>query len=378
MNLQDLSTPAANCAPEPIKTFKLRVADTVAHFADVWPRTDRFGSARCYAFQCADMLQVWCDSLGKARGTRPLFIGVFDEIDRPVLLLPLGIEREGGIQVLRFLDGGVCDYNAPVMFEPLRRWDRETIQRLWRAVVRALPRFDLAIFDKMPADICGTSNPLTGLGVTPYERSGHFINLTSTWDEYAAKRLPYKRESAVQRRRLARIGRVAFTVAKSSVDRERILGAMLRQKSRRYLETWGVDGLDRPGYRQYYNAIVEQLSWPGPLVITALEIDDKVLATNWGFLADKRFIGIVMTFEGGEFKRLSPGRVLLEEFLKWHFENGTRVFDFGIGDERYKVAYTDQRLLLYQATTSATFAGAIRKFARNSRTWQHIKRAINR
>lgn len=369
------STPSLKEEGKPVTSFKIRVATDLADFTDLWPRTDRYGSAHCYAFQCADILQVWCDTVGRARGTRALFVAVFDDIGRPVLLLPLGIERHRGIRILRFLDGGLCDYNAPIVFEPARTWEHHAVRRMWRELIRALPRFDVAVFDKMPADICGVPNPFVQLG-EPRPPSGHFFNITSSWEEYAQKKLPYKRETSYQRRRLTKLGHVAFTVAETSVDRQRILQAMMSQKSRRYLETRGADGLDRPGYRQFYTAMTERFTWPGPLLISALEVDGKILATNWGFLSNGRFVGIVMSFEAGEWKSFSPGRLLLEDLLKWNFSNGTAVFDFSIGDESYKVAYTDQTLVLYQAHIPVTLVGKAYQIGRNTRVWRLLKGMI--
>ena len=57
----------------PLTSFKICVSDDLAEFAELWPRTDRCGSAHCYVFQCADFLQVWCATVGKARRTRALF-----------------------------------------------------------------------------------------------------------------------------------------------------------------------------------------------------------------------------------------------------------------------------------------------------------------
>ncbi len=357
-----------------VTSFKIRVATDLAEFSKLWPRTDRRGSEQhSYVFQCADILELWCDTVGRARGTQMLFVAVFDDIGRPMLLLPLGIERHSGIRILRFLDGGLCDYNAPIVFEPTRTWGRHTVERMWQELIRALPRFDIAMFDKMPADICGVPNPFIELGA-PFPPSGHFVNITSSWEEYAAKRLPYKRESSYQRRRLAKFGRVAFKVAETPADRQRILQAMMCQKSRRYIETRGADGLDRPGYRQYYIAMTERFTWPRPLFISALEVDGKILATNWGLISNKRFFGIVMSFEGGEWRSFSPGRLLLEDLLKWNFTNGTTVFDFGIGDESYKVAYTDQTLVLYQAIIPATAIGKAYQVGRNTKAWQLMKK----
>ena len=71
-------------------------SDSLAAFAEHWPLSDRPDGAACHVFQCADLLEVWLDTVGAARRTRPVFVGLFDEAGRPMLLLALGIESKRG------------------------------------------------------------------------------------------------------------------------------------------------------------------------------------------------------------------------------------------------------------------------------------------
>jgi len=46
--------------------FKFKVVDDLGQLAELWPRTDRCGSSsHCYVLQCADILEVWCDTVGE-------------------------------------------------------------------------------------------------------------------------------------------------------------------------------------------------------------------------------------------------------------------------------------------------------------------------
>jgi CelD/BcsL family acetyltransferase involved in cellulose biosynthesis len=363
---------------EPVTFFRIRVAHDLAEFADLWPRTDRCGLAHCYVFQCADILQVWCDTIGRAWRTRAIFVAVFDDIGRPMLLIPLCIERRRGIRMLRFIDGGLSDYNAPILFEPTRTWGRETLERLWRELIEVLPPFDIAMFDKMPADICGVPNPLVSLRGTPSAEAAHSTSITSGWKEYAAKHLPHKNNSRYQRRRLAQLGLLAFKVAETPADRQRILRAAMRQKSRRFIETTGVNYLDRPGYRQYYTTMTERFAWPGPLLIAALELDGKILSAGWHFIFNRRFVFFLTSYEGDEWKRFSPGRLLLEDLLEWSFSNGITVFDFTFGDENYKLEYSNKKLLLYQANIPVTTVGQVYQVGRNTKAWKLLRPVVKR
>ena len=72
---------------------ELRLAEDIGEFAEIWPRSDFRGKGHCFAYQYADILQVWCDTIGKARGVRPLFVAVLNSAGKPAMLIPLGIER---------------------------------------------------------------------------------------------------------------------------------------------------------------------------------------------------------------------------------------------------------------------------------------------
>jgi CelD/BcsL family acetyltransferase involved in cellulose biosynthesis len=96
--------------------FRIEVASSLEDFSAQWPTTADRGDARCYPFQCADILQVWCDTIGRANHVEPVFARIVSPEGDPLFLLPLGIEKSSGTRVLRFLDGGVSDYNAPVVY----------------------------------------------------------------------------------------------------------------------------------------------------------------------------------------------------------------------------------------------------------------------
>jgi CelD/BcsL family acetyltransferase involved in cellulose biosynthesis len=363
---------------EPVTTFSFRIAYDLSEFAGLWPRTDNCGSAHCYPFQCADILEVWCDTIGKAIQIQPLFIATFDDLGRPILMLPLGIRRRRGIRILEFLDGGVCDYNAPIVFEPIRIWKRGTLDRFWKDLVAALPAFDVVNFDKMPAEVGGVPNPIIELATGHCDSSGCSLELKGNWEEYAARDLPYRRDSLKQRRRLTKLGEVTSAIPEKPEDRQRVLEAMMRQKSRRYMETWGFDGFDRPGYRQYYRSLIERLPWPGPALTFSLEVNGKIVSTLLGLVCGKRVVGTIISDEGGEWRRLSPGRLLMEDTIRWSFSNGIQVYDFGIGEEGYKNGYTDNKITLSRANIAVTMIGRGYLLGRDTKAWRFLKKAILR
>lgn len=343
---------------------RIRVTNNLHDIAGLWPHSDNVGPARCYAFQFADILDIWHDTIGTARGTQALFVTIVDAQDRALMLLPLGIERRHGLRALSFLDGGVSDYNAPILFPGARDWDTRTIGIVWQGLLRILPSFDIAIFDKMPEHIGDQPNPLMLFETTAYPRSGYAVTLTGTWDDFVVRRLPRRKTLRNLRRKLGKIGTVKFEIAETVTQFKSFHDAMVRQKTRRYLETRGVDGFARPGYRDFYQEMTYSFRKDGPVHLSALKVDDTIIATHWGYIAGSRFYYVMPTFEGGDWRRYSAGRLLLEDLLEWSFARGLGVFDFGIGDETYKFDYCDLTIPLYQAVIPVTLLGRVYARAR--------------
>lgn len=351
---------------------RVRISRDFPDFASVWPRSDTPGATRCHAFQYADVLEVWLKTIGAARGVDPYFVVFHDERGEPRFAVALGIERRFGVRILTFLDGGVSDYNAPVVFAngAARPYPLHEFVTL---LARLLPPFDLVMFEKMPADVLGVPNPLVRPGMESHTPSGHVAALAGTWSD-AAKRLPRAQDSRRKRRKLEAMGKLAFVVADDNASRTRLLDAMIRQKTRRYIETRGWDGFDRPGYRDYFRQMTERLAPSGAVHLSALTLDEKVIAAHWGMVCGTRFYSLMPSFDA-ECSRFSPGRLLLEHLFEWAYAHGIECFDFGIGDEAYKFEFRDSVLPLYRAVIPVTMAGSAYLFALNRKNALRASRA---
>ena len=278
----------------------------IRDFADFWPRSGRIGRARCYPFQSADVLELLCDTVLSARAAEPLFVAILGHNGDPLLLMPFSLEHnynEYGIikvmRILSFLDGGFCDYNAPVVFPSVANWNRKTACAVWRELRQVLPRFDIARFEKMPERVGHLPNPFRFLNTRLQGTSGHALQLFGTWEEFSSK-LPRRQQLRRKTRQLSDLGNLTFEIADTSDKYDEFIEALIRQKRRRYLETIGHDEVDRrPGYIAYLREARRLLRPAGPVCLFALKSDDTILATEFGIAVGNRYIGQIFGFEGG-------------------------------------------------------------------------------
>ena len=203
------------------------------------------------------------------------------------------------------------------MFATFRDWDVETTRALWRGLLKILPPFDVAVLEKMPAYVGELPNPLVHLVTRPFPGSGHAVALSGSWANFAANRLPDQRNVKRHRLQLAKMGALKFEIATTREEYKVFLDAMIPQKSRRYIETRGVDGFDRAGARSYFQEFTYRLSSQRLLHLSVLKLDDTIIAAHWGLVVGTRFYYLMPSFEGGRFQRFGAGRLLLEHLLEW-------------------------------------------------------------
>lgn len=91
------------------------------------------------------------------------------------------------------------------------------------------------------------------------------------------------------------------------------------------------------------------------------------------------------SYEGGDWRRFSPGRLLNEYLIEWSFSNGINVFDFGIGDEDYKKDYCDVVVRLSQAMIPRTVHGwawnrawEAKHFLASTKVWAFLKSQLEK
>jgi len=332
--------------------YSIRVADTLAPFADNWPTMAGLPCAvGAFPFQCRDHLEVWLKTIGASTHTKPYFVEVRRR-DEIVMFIPLGVAIRHGVRVLAFLDGGVSDYNAPILFPAAAALDAQTMSGLWRKIRSQAPPFDVACLEKMPQKAGPLSNPFAMLGRHAWSSSGHLLRLSR--DSLQKKR--DADDSNRQRRRLAKIGDLRFAIASHPDEIAHIFDVFVVQKSRRYQETLGTPGFDVPGQRDYYRQMSLGLAGRGCL-LAHLNVGEEIIATAWCLTAGQVFYYMMCAYDGGEWRKYSPGRLLLEELVRWARQAGFEIFDLGIGDENYKLHWQQDCVSLSGGLYPATISG---------------------
>jgi CelD/BcsL family acetyltransferase involved in cellulose biosynthesis len=243
----------------------------------------------------------------------------------------------------------------------------------------------------MPETVGSQKNPFLQLPVSPNRSAAYITALGKNWDEYyAAKRSSANRKTSRKRQRQLEdeYGKLHFDEATDPKAAAHSLQILIGQKVQ-FLARIGAENIfDRPGYPEFYNAVVTSGSMKGLVHVAHLCVGpDEVGAVSVGFKHRDRFYLFLSSYHPGDMAKCGPGTLHLHELLQHCIETGLETFDFTIGDEPYKLDWAETKIILYDHVTAATASGtaavlkarlergAVRYLKRRAGLWHALKRA---
>jgi CelD/BcsL family acetyltransferase involved in cellulose biosynthesis len=313
-------------------------------------------------FQTRAWLRPVYEVLAPELGASTLFVLVRDAASGdPAMLLPLCVRRRLGVAVVEFADFGVCDYNAPLLsptFDPgHREW-----AALWSDIVALIRFAPVMRFVKLPATIQDRVNPLVLDGRAREMAFGCWgVPLPSRIEDFDARVLASKfgRNLARGRRRLAERGKLEYVTAATREEALEIFAALARQRQARCDEMGRRNSLADPTYRRFYEAAIAEGLESRLTSVSALKLDGRIIGAMLALRHGPNRHVLMPTFEGGEWKPLSLGNILIREAIEQFIAEGARYFDLTIGDEAYKRAFGASREPLYHDMRPLTALGKV-------------------
>lgn len=313
-----------------------------------WRQVEARGAG--FVFQSFDWCATWSETVGRARHVEPALVHARDPRTGAEMFLPLGIEpKRFGVRALGFLDGRLADHTAPVLAGPTDTvFDDVRMKAILRRVGEATGA-DVLDFRHLRARVGDRRNPLVTSRTKRAGYSTHSLKLDGTWEAFCAERLSssYKSGSRRRLRGLHKRGEPRVVIAGSVQQALSILSTTFTQKARRYRETGRPDPLAINAYREFYQRMTARHHTSGLVHVTALILDEEVLATHWGCVHERRFLWLMPSYDPA-WGKASPGRLLLDYLVEWSFRQGFREFDFTIGDEPYKFTFCNVSEGLYR------------------------------
>jgi CelD/BcsL family acetyltransferase involved in cellulose biosynthesis len=321
--------------------------------------------ADCTVFQTFDWLATLQKHIGQRQGARPVIVvGRFAD-DDIAFLLPFCLERQYGLKRLRWLGQDLCDYNAPLLAREFsQRVEPDRFLTIWQ-ILQAQMHSDPALghdwidFAKMPERVGAQVNPFTRLKVTQNPSGVHLAHLTDDWERfYAAKRSSAtRRRDRAKRGHMARQGEIRFVTAADADDARRTFETLMEQKRRFFARKGIADLFDRPGYREFYLDLATNPATRQVVHVARTEVGATAAAANLGLVFRDCYYHVLASYADNELSNYGPGSLHLREMMAYAIGRGLHRFDFTVGDEPYKLEWSDTDAQLYDFVAPVTWRG---------------------
>jgi CelD/BcsL family acetyltransferase involved in cellulose biosynthesis len=204
----------------------------------------------------------------------------------------------------------------------------------------------------------------------------HLAVLQGTWDEYykAKRSSGTRRRDRTKRKRLGEFGAVQFVTPRDSGEIARTLETLIEQKSRSFARMGVANIFAPPGYRELYFDLAIDPRTRDLVHISRLDVGDTWAAANLGLMFHGTYYHVLSSYDDGEISRYGPGAAHLRDLMAHAIANGCQAFDFTVGDEPYKLEWSDRSISLYDHVAPATLRGW--PIALGMRGWRQFKRTI--
>ena len=323
--------------------------------------------ADCTVFQSFDWLAAWQRHIGTRNGVQPAIVVGRDGAGAIVFLLPLSVRAAGWVRELIWLGSELNDYNAPLLAPAFSaRIDRARFLALWQDITRSLQanprlRYDIIALTKMPETVGTQQNPMRYLGGTINPSGAYLTHLTAPWDTfYTAKRSSAtRRRDRTKRKKLSEHGEIKFINLASDGEILSSLDILMAQKAKSFARM-GVGNLfAKPGHTDFYRALATDPATRPVVHVSRLDVGATAAAVNLALIYHGRYYHLLASYTDCDLSRFGPGAAHLHDLMHYAIDRGCDIFDFTIGDERYKRDWCDIELKLYDYIAPVTWRGAL-------------------
>lgn len=335
-----------------IKVYK--TVEEIRAIAESW-RALCLKSTTNWIYALPEWHIAWWTTIGQGRKME--IIGVYRD-NALIGLLPLCILRsswkEGKVRVLEFSGGTQCDQHD-VIAEPGAL--SEVLDAIEPYLKKLCTRVDVVRLHNIPSDsstvdwfkkryqtYCDTSpNPVLRL-------EGDYAKLEGQW------RSSHRGDVRRQRKRLEKEGPLAMEV----IREQEKASDMLKEFFEVYRRKWELDGdarvLNNPlmqgPIQRFYQALINTVGVNSGVHFTILTLSGRPISYHFGFLHNDRLYWYRPTYDKN-YENFSPSKVHVSMLIELGCKKGWKEFDFLLGAEPYKYAWTTEE----RHVTSLVFRG---------------------
>ena len=96
--------------------------------------------------------------------------------------------------------------------------------------------------------------------------------------------------------------------------------------------------------------------------LASLKIENKIISSCFGILLNNKFYYYIPSMDTNAYDYYKPGKILVLKIINWCIERKIKIFDFGLGDEKYKENFSNNSISLHRYTKNKSLMGKLLLF----------------
>jgi CelD/BcsL family acetyltransferase involved in cellulose biosynthesis len=336
------------------QALKLHVLDSIDEAQTIWRSFERRAVAS--PFQTYGWLSNWYANVGHPTGVSPVIVFGYDQSERLVLLMPLGVGQAKGPRTLAWLGDGLAGYNAPLV-DPalLQSFSPQAVDAIWQRIIDHVGSIDILRLRRQPRMLGQFHNPFVHGARVSGAGGGRLLVLPSTWTEFAAEHIGEGRRTGADcGRYLRQRGRLTIGLSLPVQARSRVVEKILAVARSQTGKQSRRNPLQQAGVGAFFKAMALSES-TGFLNVSAVNVDDEMIAGSIGYVHGNRYYLAVTSIEASD-DGVAAERLLCEELIRSCIVQGIKSIDF-LGGTPAVPQWTGRPAPLYEAISGCSLTG---------------------
>ncbi len=300
----------------------------------------------------------WIDSCLdlKLSKKQSFYVEIFKK-DKLIMIFFFEIKHFLFTKILNWLFVDNYNFVSPIIIDD-ESIDKKYLKKTLDDVYKIL-NVDLIFLDKNPCLIQKTDNPLKLNGMNKSEKIP-IINMKNlSWLKYF-KEISNNKTKQTDRRKekqLRDLGNLEILITKNKIEKKRIFNFTIKNKIL-YLQKKGIKS---EIFEKLYSSLFDKIENNNKYVCSAIKINNRIISSIVGRIENDKYYYLIPSYLDKDYKKFSPGRLLLKEQIKWCFENKFKIFDFGPGEFNYKSHWSNDTSYYFKIIKAISFTGFILK-----------------
>jgi CelD/BcsL family acetyltransferase involved in cellulose biosynthesis len=339
---------------------RVELLNDVSEAETVWRALEQ-PSQLSTPYQRFDFLGHWQRQVGEREGIKPFIVVATDKERQPLLLLPLGVKRENGARVARFLGGKHATFNMAL-------WDKDFARTAAKADLDALlagigshAQADALALTQQPQRWVDQPNPLALLPNQISANDCPLLTMVPGAEPSSRISNSFRRRLKGKERKLQALAGYGYRLATTEAEIKHLLDWFFTIKPQRMAAQQLPNVFADPGVEDFIrDACMTQLAGGGHAIdIHALECDDEVIAIFAGVADVNRFSMMFNTYTLSGNSKYSPGLILMRDIIDHYAERGIASLDLGIGSDDYKRLFCKDDEPIFDSFIPLTLRGKV-------------------